>query len=330
MIDIRKINHGYWWNAQGKYESIINNNKNLIELTIQVTDKCNLACPKCNRVNYTSEDMKTTDIIRIIEEACDLGLTHIHLTGGEPTLHKDLPYIISLCKEKGLRIDMSSNGNFTSIIMKEISIAGIDSINISWDFIDEVPMCIKNEYVFDYGIDVFVNHMVMPSNYRELSDFLSYVEFYYTDNSKIIDIQLMPPRGDAQKFIKEQLVEFREIAKECYEISKSRFPMVEHKILGMLEYADADKGIYHDKIEWPCYRSKSELRVGTKGFTTCTYLYRDGHIICGLDKSVKEAWELCKEMCKNSPPIKDMCQQSCSPEVCDFNHIVENHLCSQQ
>ena len=323
MIDIRKIEHGYWWDAQGKFNSLMNNEDKLKELTVQMTDRCNLQCKKCNKRNFTFEDMKAVDIIRIIEEACDLGLKHIHLTGGEPTLHKDLPYVISLCKEKGLRIDMSSNGKFSCKIMKEISNAGIDSINISWDFIDEEPMCIKDQYVFDYGIDVFVNHMVMPSNYRELSDFLSFVEFYYTDHSKIIDIQLMPPRGDAQKFTKEQIIEFREIAKECYEISKKRFPMVEHKILNMLEYDEAEKGIYHDKITWPCHRSKSELRVGTKGFTTCTYLYRDGHTICGLDKSVKEAWSLCKEMCKNAPPIKEMCDLSCSPEVCDFNRIIE-------
>ena len=101
--------------------------------------------------------------------------------------------------------------------------------------------------------------------------------------------------------------------------------MIQQKVMEMLRYDDADKGIYHEWITWQCHRAKTELRVGTKGFTTCTYLYRDGHVTCGLDKSVKEAWEMCKKECEfpNVPPIKNMCQYSCSPEVSGFNYFVE-------
>lgn len=318
MIDIRKIKHGYWWDSQGKFESLINNENRLKEITIQITDKCNMACLKCNRINFTFEDMKTDDILRIINEACELGLKHIHFTGGEPTLHPDFVEILKICRSKDLRIDMSTNGKFDIKLAKQIVDAGINSINISWDFIDIVPQCI--DFIFNFSVDIFLNHMVMPSNYKELPSFLLHIKKNY---SKIIDIQLMPPRGSAEKFTKEQIEDFKNTVALCAQIySEDRFPMVKEKVSTMLDY-EADKGIYHQKIEWPCHRSKSELRVGSKGFTTCTYLYRDGHVTCGLDKSVKEAWEMCKIECQGSPPIKEMCDLSCSPEVSSFNQFVE-------
>jgi MoaA/NifB/PqqE/SkfB family radical SAM enzyme len=323
MIDIRKITNGYWWDAQGKYDTLIGNKLSLKEITIQVTDRCNLACPKCNKVNFTFKDMDTYDILKIIDEAYDLGLKHVHFTGGEPTMHPDFIGIVKYCRAYGLRIDMSTNGKFNDEYINELALAGIDSVNVSWDFIDKVPDCFKNWKPSE--IRWFINHMVMPSNYKELPDFLKHIKEFY---SYIIDIQLMPPRGTADKFTKEQIEDYYTdaIVKESFNIAKDRFTMVEKKLSDILIDKEAPKGIYHTKISWPCHRSKVELRVGPKGFATCTYLYRDGHVTCGLDNSVKEAWERCKNECQGKPPVPHMCDYSCSPEVAYFNYFVENRI----
>lgn len=324
MIDIRKITNGYWWDAQGKYKAIVNKEISLREITIQVTDKCNMACKKCNKVNFTFEDMETYDILRIIDEAYELGLRHVHFTGGEPTMHPDFIGIVQYCRDLGLRIDMSTNGKFNHEYTKKLVLAGIDSINVSWDFIDREPECFKSWK--PSGIRWFINHMVMPSNYKELPDFLKYIKENYP---YIVDIQLMPPRGTADKFTKEEISDFYHdsaLVQESYRSAKDRFAMVEKKVYDILADDDAPKGIYHSRIEWPCHRSKVELRVGTKGFATCTYLYRDGHVTCDLTHSVKEAWEKCQEECKGSPPVPSMCDYSCSPEVAYFNYFVENRI----
>lgn len=320
MIDIRKITNGYWWNAQGKFKSLINGEDKLKELTMQITDKCNKACPKCNKTNFTFQDMEYKDIIRILLQASDLGLTHIHFTGGEPTMHSNFLDIVRLCKDLKLRIDMSTNGKFDYYYAKELVRSGMDSINISWDFINEKPDCLC--FIQDLDVPCFINHMVMPSNYLELEKFLVVVKNEYPS---IVDIQLMPPRGTADKFNLDQIDYFNKIiAPVCFEFS-NRFPMVAYKIKSMLPESSV-KGIYHIPIKWPCHRSKSELRVGTKGFTTCTYLYRDGHTSCGLETSVKDAWEQCKRECRVSSPKPEMCEYSCSPEVTNFNYFVEKEL----
>jgi MoaA/NifB/PqqE/SkfB family radical SAM enzyme len=319
LLDIRKIPNSYWWDAQGKFDALVSNENKLKEITIQVTDKCNMNCTKCNKKNFTFQDMETETVLRIIDEACELGLKHVHFTGGEPTLHPDFVKIIAHCKDKNLRIDMSSNGTFSKELFLQLVDAGINSINISWDFILKRPKCIS--FIRDLkiqNVDIFLNHMVMPENYIELPTFL----LLMTNYSFIKDIQLMPPRGSAQKFSKEQIKEYNKLIRHNV-FMNNRFPMVKAKVFNILADKRADEGIYHDEITWPCHRSKSELRVGTKGFVTCTYLYRDGHVTCRLDKSVKEAWEICKQECKGNPPIKDMCDYSCSPEVCYFNKNVE-------
>ena len=319
MIDIRKIKHGYWWAAQDKFLSLTHKINSLKEITIQVTDLCNKNCAKCNKVNMTSKHMDTKEVIRIIDEAVKLGLKHVHFTGGEPTMHPDFLDIIKHCRDYDLRVDMSTNGMFDSSYGRKLSKSGINSVNVSWDFIRDVPKCF--EHINSLKMDLFVNHMVMPANFQELSGFLFLIK-----NSRgwdrLIDIQLMPPRGTAEKFTKDQVDWFNKVVvPESLKIAKGRFPMVEAKLLEILPEG-AEKGIYHRPIKWPCHRSKAELRVGCSGFTTCTYLYRDGKVTCGLHNSVKDAWGKCRTMAKKAPPSK-MCELSCSPEVSGFNEIVE-------
>lgn len=329
MIDIRQIKNGYWWDAQGKFDSLIKGEEFLKELTMQITDKCNLQCPKCNKTNFTFQDLPTEGALRIINEACDLGLRHIHFTGGEPTLHQDFIDIVKLCTSKNLRIDMSSNGTFSKDYALALDTAGMDSLNFSWDFLDKRPNCasfIDNPWKIKW----FINHMVMPSNYLELPDFLKEI-VNNPEYKNIIDIQLMPPRGTADKFSADQVDQFNDsIASKCFEIAKNRFPMIEAKIFEILskdENGDAPSGIYHIPLNFPCHRSRVELRVGTKGFSTCTYLYRDGKIFCDLNHSVKEAWGICKDQCSfNIPPVPHMCNFSCSPEVVNFNYFVEMEI----
>ncbi|MDO8640105.1 MAG: radical SAM protein [Nitrosarchaeum sp.] len=322
MIDIRKNKNGYWWKAQEKFDALISGVVKLTELTIQVTDLCNMNCPKCNKINMTSDHMKVKDVVRILNDAAKLGLQHVHLTGGEPTMHPDLVEIIDLCRQLDMRVDMSSNGKFSEWKYANLANAGLNSINISWDFIKQVPECI--DFVENYSPRVFVNHMVMPSNYKEMPKFLQMIK---DDYRYVHDIQLMPPRGSADKFNEKQIKEFNEIyIDKCYMIVKNCFPMVRTKIKEILNDKDATKGIYHKKITWPCHRARAELRVGPKGFAPCTYLYRDGFILCGLDVRVKEAWNRSMKMCQAMPPNKDMCDLSCSPEVSGLNYFVEKEL----
>jgi hypothetical protein len=332
-MDITKLTHGYWWHAKEKYRRLISERRppRLLELTIQVTDRCNLACEKCNKTSFTGGEMPWEQVKSILDQAFDLGLIHIHLTGGECTLHPDLPKMIHWCKERKVRVDLSSNGKFSEDRFVELKEAGLNSINVSWDWIAQPPECMSFLAKYApfgqfYEPRMFINHMVMPSNFQELPAFLQHIK----DNVGFIsDIQLMPPRGTADKFTYDQIADFNlKVAPRAYEISLNRFPMVEFKVQEMLGPL-ADLGVYHPIITWPCYRANAELRVGCAGYSPCTYLYRDGYIVAPLTATVKEAWEASKNLCKKTPPVLAMCDCSCSPEVCGLNMKVHEEMATR-
>jgi 7-carboxy-7-deazaguanine synthase len=74
---------------------------------------CNLRCSWCDtkyswsvRDGGTWESMSPEKVVRRVE---DLGARHIVLTGGEPTLQKDLPQLTLLLKNLGYHVTIETN-----------------------------------------------------------------------------------------------------------------------------------------------------------------------------------------------------------------------------
>ncbi|MEV5983523.1 radical SAM protein [Streptomyces sp. NPDC052051] len=60
-----------------------------------------------------------------------LPTNEVHLTGGEPTLHPDLPGLISIARSLGLTVGLTSNGENGAAVMPAAAAAGLDRINLS-------------------------------------------------------------------------------------------------------------------------------------------------------------------------------------------------------
>ncbi len=89
---------------------------------IDITYRCNLRCPNCNRSVAQAPaaiDMSVAQIKAFIEDsvAADIRWERIRLLGGEPTLHPELSAILTLletyrhCHNPSLRIVICTNGN---------------------------------------------------------------------------------------------------------------------------------------------------------------------------------------------------------------------------
>jgi cyclic pyranopterin phosphate synthase len=74
-----------------------------------------------------SQDFR--DALTRLRETLDV--RELHLTGGEPTLHPDLPALIDLAVNMGLRVRMTSNGEHGARQMETCAHAGLDKINFS-------------------------------------------------------------------------------------------------------------------------------------------------------------------------------------------------------
>jgi MoaA/NifB/PqqE/SkfB family radical SAM enzyme len=84
-------------------------------LTLEVTRRCNLACPYCFALAAWDHlsDLEWDAALEVVERAARLGISRLHLTGGEPTLWKPLFLLIDRAAELGFRsMHINTNGDF--------------------------------------------------------------------------------------------------------------------------------------------------------------------------------------------------------------------------
>ncbi|CAM9346265.1 unnamed protein product [Discosporangium mesarthrocarpum] len=68
-----------------------------LNLIAELTYRCPLQCPYCSNplaFRERREALSAADWGRVFEEAADLGVVHVGLTGGEPSTRQDLPEIL--------------------------------------------------------------------------------------------------------------------------------------------------------------------------------------------------------------------------------------------
>ncbi len=111
---------------------------------ISVTDRCNLRCIYCmpeEGVEFIPhvEILSYEEIIRLCQNFAKLGIKKVKITGGEPLVRKNLPYLIKSIKEiKGIEnVTLTTNGVALADQVDELVKAGIDSINVSLDTLNQ-------------------------------------------------------------------------------------------------------------------------------------------------------------------------------------------------
>jgi pyruvate-formate lyase-activating enzyme len=80
---------------------------------LEITDDCNACCPICYAESGNGDTKKYMTCEQVVEKARgvrDSGGRVITLTGGEPTLNKDLPLMISKVRGLGLIVEIATNG----------------------------------------------------------------------------------------------------------------------------------------------------------------------------------------------------------------------------
>lgn len=102
---------------------------------VVITRRCNLACGYCTEYDHASAPVPTAVLQERFARLRDLGTFIISLTGGEPTLHPELPRLIRYCRELGfLRTGMISNGFLLRpALIDALNEAGLQELQLSID-----------------------------------------------------------------------------------------------------------------------------------------------------------------------------------------------------
>lgn len=83
------------------------------------------------------EDLLTYgEILRLAEVLADQGVVKVRLTGGEPLVRRDLPYLVSGLGDLFPTLAMTTNGILLPKYIDELAVAGLTRYNVSLDTLD--------------------------------------------------------------------------------------------------------------------------------------------------------------------------------------------------
>jgi cyclic pyranopterin phosphate synthase len=113
-------------------------------LRVSITDRCNYRCIYCQSEKEFEfiphqEILRFEEIVEIVQEAVDLGITKVRVTGGEPLVREGIVDFIKKLREiKKLKdISLTTNGFFLSEYAEKLKDAGLNRVYISLDSLQE-------------------------------------------------------------------------------------------------------------------------------------------------------------------------------------------------
>jgi GTP 3',8-cyclase len=106
-------------------------------LRVALTDRCNFRCTYCSPAeNEPPEGLLTrAELRRLFRAFADEGVRRIRLTGGEPTLRKDVVEIVGdAATTPGIEdVALTTNGHRLGELVEPLLEAGLGSLNVSLD-----------------------------------------------------------------------------------------------------------------------------------------------------------------------------------------------------
>jgi pyrroloquinoline quinone biosynthesis protein E len=112
-----------------------------LSLIAELTHRCPLHCLYCSNplaMQRAEDELATSDWKQVFQQAAQMGVLHLHLTGGEPLTRKDLPELIAAAHDAGLYVNMITSGvGLTADHLSTLVKAGLEHLQLSFQDLDE-------------------------------------------------------------------------------------------------------------------------------------------------------------------------------------------------
>jgi cyclic pyranopterin phosphate synthase len=183
-------------------------------LRISVTDRCNFRCRYCMpeegmKWMNRKEILTFEEIVRLAKLFIALGINKIRLTGGEPTLRKDLTKLIAMLSPlPGLKdLGMTTNGFLLKELAGDFYRAGLRRINVSLDSLSPdrfAVMARRDGYLkVMEGLDELAKYPIRPVKINTVimkgfndDEVMPLVEFARKRDYQVRFIEFMPLDGE--------------------------------------------------------------------------------------------------------------------------------------
>jgi pyrroloquinoline quinone biosynthesis protein E len=174
-------------------------------LIAEVTHRCPLHCVYCSNpleMRKRSEELATADWRSIFQQAGQMGVLQLHLTGGEPLARADINDLVKAGRSSGLYINLITSGvGLDGPRLDGLINAGLDHIQLSFQDIEEGP---ANEFagtrshalklkmaslIRERRIGFTLNMVVHRSNLSRLEEMIAFAEQSGAQRVEIAHVQ---------------------------------------------------------------------------------------------------------------------------------------------
>ena len=109
----------------------------------EITHRCPLHCIYCSNpleLSARQNELPTESWIRVFQQASELGVLKVYLTGGEPLARNDLTELVHSARAAKLYVNLITSGiGLNPERMRELVEAGLDHVQLSFQDSEAAP-----------------------------------------------------------------------------------------------------------------------------------------------------------------------------------------------
>ena len=177
-----------------------------IGLLAELTHRCPLGCPYCSNpldLVRASHELDTKSWLRVFNEAAELGVLHVHLSGGEPLARADLAELVNGAHLAGLYTNLITSGvGLNAQRLTELRAAGLEHVQLSIQGVDpsradaiahlKGAMKAKREaakLVVEEGLALTINAPIHRGNIHDLPAIIALAEEWGAGRLEVAHVQ---------------------------------------------------------------------------------------------------------------------------------------------
>lgn len=265
-------------------------------IEVAITGLCNFSCKYCNRFSDQIDVKKLTSYFETFGKA-----KHIQVTGGEPTMHPDFEYIMRLCRNKSLKIGLSTNGSGN--IEKYIN-SCVDMFSISLD---------------DYDCNI-----LRQRGYKNPEHVIETIRYLSKSNYVNVGLVIDSINIDRIEYIIDFIISLGVADIKLSTSTKDeRIPFFtkEYKKFPILNYRVENFKKGHQMRGWPgemCKIAENDITIVGGNHYPCLVYFREGGKPIGrLEGNImgqRQDW-----VKTHKPKNDEICKKYCMDFKCEFN-----------
>ncbi len=175
-------------------------------LIAELTHRCPLQCPYCSNpldLERAAAELDTASWLRVLDQAADIGILQVHLTGGEPLARRDCVALVAHASGRGLYTNLITSGvTLDDRAMAALMDAGIDHIQLSFQDVDPTendrfgasPGAFAKKQgaaarIRQAGLPLTVNFVIHRANAGRVPQMIAMAEELHADRTEIAHVQ---------------------------------------------------------------------------------------------------------------------------------------------